>query len=62
MLTLVTLGLRSRGWRNAKGQGLTEYALIIGLLALAVVAALGAFGNQLVAYYITEIGTVLDTV
>ncbi|HYE78150.1 MAG TPA: Flp family type IVb pilin [bacterium] len=48
--------------RAAQGQGLTEYALILGLLALAVVAALSAFGNQLVAYYITSISDVLETV
>jgi len=45
-----------------RGQGLTEYALIIGLVAIAVVAALSTFGNQLVAYYITEISDVLDSV
>ncbi|MEO7995661.1 MAG: Flp family type IVb pilin [bacterium] len=45
-----------------RGQGLTEYALIIGLVAIAVVAALTLFGNQLVAYYITSISDVLDTV
>jgi|GEM_PF-5063918 len=45
-----------------RGQGLTEYALIIGLLSIAVVAVLTVFGNQLVAYYITSISDVLDTV
>lgn len=29
------------------GQGLVEYALIIMLIALVVIIAVGAFGNQL---------------
>ena len=57
---LQLLALRRR--QPLRGQGLTEYALIIGLLALAVVAALSVFGNQLVAYYITSISNVLGTV
>ena len=34
-----------------KGQGLVEYALILVLVALAVVAALTVFGSQLQAVY-----------
>lgn len=51
-------------WRRVprRGQGLSEYALIIGLVAIAVVAGLTLFGNQLVAYYITEISGVLSGV
>lgn len=49
-------------YQPRRGQGLTEYALIIGLLAIAVVSALTLFGNQLVAYYITAISDVLETV
>ncbi|WP_147534435.1 Flp family type IVb pilin [Bacillus marasmi] len=30
-----------------QGQGMTEYGLILGLIALAVVALLGAFGDEL---------------
>ena len=33
------------------GQGLSEYALIIALVALAVAFSLGAFGDQLGVYY-----------
>lgn len=30
-----------------QGQGMTEYGLILGLIALAVVAVLGLFGDEL---------------
>ncbi|MEW8985438.1 MAG: Flp family type IVb pilin [Bacillus sp. (in: firmicutes)] len=30
-----------------QGQGMTEYGLILGLIALAVVAILGMFGDEL---------------
>ena len=30
-----------------KGQGMTEFALIIGLLALTLITVLGGFGNKL---------------
>ena len=33
------------------GQGLVEYALIIMLIALALVASVGAFGNSVKALY-----------
>jgi Flp pilus assembly pilin Flp len=47
---------------NEKGQGLVEYALIIALIALALVAALMFFGEnffgirfaEIVQYYITH--------
>ena len=52
-----------RLWRRpARGQGLTEYALLIALLALAVVGGLTLVGDQLVSYYTNEISAVLDSV
>ena len=33
--------------RAEKGQGLTEYALLMGLIAIAAVAALALFGNTI---------------
>jgi len=33
--------------RREDGQALTEYALIIALVALAIIVALGAFKNQI---------------
>lgn len=37
--------------RKQKGQGLVEYALIISLVALAVVAMLALFGPQVMSLY-----------
>ena len=34
-----------RLWRERKGQGLVEYALIIALVSIAVIAALTALGG-----------------
>ena len=40
-------GLAS-GWRNEeRGQGLTEYALIIALIAVVCIVAVLALGNQI---------------
>ncbi len=36
---------------DRKGQSLVEYAMILFLVALAVVATLGAFGTTLVGLY-----------
>lgn len=33
--------------RNKKGQGMVEYALIIGLIAVVVMVALGSMGDQI---------------
>jgi pilus assembly protein Flp/PilA len=33
--------------RNEKGQGLTEYALLLGLIAIAAVAVLTLFGTTI---------------
>lgn len=38
------------------GQGLVEYALIILLVAIALVAALGTFGSALNTFYQTAAG------
>jgi Flp pilus assembly pilin Flp len=37
--------------RSEKGQGLVEYALILLLIAIAVLAVVGIFGQQLVSAY-----------
>ena len=41
----------ARLWRDEAGQGLAEYALILGLVALAVVGALSAVGPQAAGFY-----------
>ena len=38
-------------FRNEKGQGLTEYALIIALVAIVAVAALTLLGGQIDAIF-----------
>ena len=38
-------------WTDESGQGLTEYALIIALVAVALVAALIIFRNQIGAVF-----------
>ena len=43
-----------------KGQGLVEYALILVLVAIVVIAALQIIGNQVDAVF-TEIGETLKT-
>jgi pilus assembly protein Flp/PilA len=45
--------------RNERGQGLTEYALIIALVAIVAVAALTLLGGQIDAIFgniTTELG------
>lgn len=36
---------------SEKGQGLVEYALILLLIAIAVVAIVGIFGQELISTY-----------
>ena len=43
--------------RRDEAQDLAEYALLIGLIALAVVGAMSLFGGELVAFY----GFIVDT-
>lgn len=48
-------------FKDESGQGLTEYALIIALIAIAVVAGVTTFGGSLAAYYngiVTTIGCI----
>jgi Flp pilus assembly pilin Flp len=49
--------------RLEEGQGLVEYALILVLVAVAVIAILVVFGEQLAAFYqyaIDQIGEVIS--
>jgi pilus assembly protein Flp/PilA len=34
-----------------KGQGMTEYALVLGVIAVAIVAILGTLKTQIIAMY-----------
>lgn len=48
---LVLLNVYMDGLRREEGQGLAEYALIIVLVAIAVVAALGLVGEEIGATF-----------
>ncbi|NBI28359.1 Flp family type IVb pilin [Chengkuizengella marina] len=37
--------------KEEKGQGLTEYGLVLGIIAVAVVATIGLFRDEIVAMY-----------
>ena len=39
--------LFTRFWKNEEGQDLTEYALLIALIALVVIAAVTLLGTQI---------------
>jgi pilus assembly protein Flp/PilA len=39
----------SKFMKEDKGQGMTEYGLILGVIAIGAIAAFGAFGDSLVA-------------
>jgi len=51
-----------RHWFAERGQTLTEYALLIGLMSIALVAALQGFGLALGDYYDGLIGDFIDAV
>ena len=44
---MVTLNAYMTGLQKEEGQGLAEYALIIVLVSIAVVAALGLVGDEI---------------
>lgn len=45
--------LMIRVFKEEEGQGLTEYGLLVGLIALGVVAAVTALGGQISAVFDT---------
>jgi pilus assembly protein Flp/PilA len=47
-------------WNDESGQDLAEYAMMIGLVALAVVTAVAVLGTN-VAGTFNDIGTTLET-
>ncbi len=47
-----------RVWSDEKGEDLTEYALIVGLIALAVIAGAGILGGAFNDWYVALAGTI----
>ncbi|MDX1647888.1 MAG: Flp family type IVb pilin [Longimicrobiales bacterium] len=45
------MSVLKRFWTDDSGQGLTEYALIIALVALGLIAVLYVFRNQIGAFF-----------
>ncbi|NDI36370.1 Flp family type IVb pilin [Chengkuizengella sediminis] len=41
--------------KEEKGQGLTEYGLVLGIIAVAVVATIGLFRDEIVGMYETAL-------
>ena len=39
--------MRKGHWKNRKGQGLTEYIIVVALVAIAGIGIVNIFGNQL---------------
>jgi pilus assembly protein Flp/PilA len=42
---------------NKKGQGLVEYGMIIGLIALVVIGVMATLGDQIKAFFTSITGT-----
>ena len=47
---------RQRILTNRKGQGLTEYIIIVALVAIAAIGVVNIFGNQLRNQFATIVG------
>jgi pilus assembly protein Flp/PilA len=45
------MNLMMRLFKEEEGQGMTEYALIIGLIALAAILSMSLFGEEIVAKF-----------
>lgn len=45
------MNLIKRLWSEESGQGMTEYALIIGGIALAAIVAIGLFGEAISGWF-----------
>jgi pilus assembly protein Flp/PilA len=49
--------LLKRLWQEEEGQDLTEYALLLVLIALAAIAVMGSLGNQINAVFSSAAST-----
>ncbi len=43
----------NRSYRTIRGQGMTEYIIIVALIAIASVAAVGVFGDSIQASFVS---------
>lgn len=48
---VVMTNMLTRLWKEEEGQGMTEYGLIIALVALAIITALVLFGDKIEAMF-----------
>ncbi|MHB1125755.1 MAG: Flp family type IVb pilin [Bacillota bacterium] len=55
------LSLAKKLWKEEAGQGMTEYGLILGIIAIAVIAVLTLMKDQLVAVFTNITGELEDT-
>lgn len=51
------LALLKSLWSDESGQGMTEYALILALVAVAIIAIVIAFRNQIAAVFTNATNT-----
>ncbi len=56
------MNLLKRLYRDEEGQAMAEYALILGLVAVAVISALTIFGTKLSGFFTYLTSSVTDTV
>lgn len=56
-MTAFIAGLKDR-FESEKGATATEYSLLVGLIALIIVAGVGLFGTNLNTFFSTLAGTV----
>lgn len=53
------MNMVKRLWNEEEGQGMTEYGLIIGIVAVALIAVLAIFRGKISEIF-TSVGTTLD--
>lgn len=54
------MNVLKRLWQEESGQGMTEYGLIIGIVAVALIVTLGLFKDKIIAVF-TGINTNLTS-
>lgn len=58
---MLSLYVRLQNWlKSEKGQGMVEYSLIVGLVAIALIGAVALLGGQIKAIFDSITGTIQD--